>query len=125
MYKSEGDGWRIALDIRKKNFPILIGTDCFSVELTIKEFNSIKSVLDILKEQFDFLKLQLMDEEEFNLEYEKGSFYGELFGRRHAWNLRFIVHDLTEGSRSFEIMWDCKASDKMSIEIKKVWDSIQ
>tara|TARA_Y100001970_G_scaffold294309_1_gene450273 strand:- start:1564 stop:1947 length:384 start_codon:yes stop_codon:yes gene_type:complete len=124
MYRRQGEGWRVLYDQSKVKFPILIGGDNWSIELTYNEYQDFYCVLKTLDDQIINISKNLMDEEVINLEFEKNHWYGELDGKKSAWSLRFIHNDNEQINRSFEFSWPQQAASKVTEHIKELWDSL-
>ena len=63
MIQSEGSGWRLERDKSRLKFSVLIGGDNWAVELSEKEWNSLKPVVLRLLEQYESCRSTLMPEE--------------------------------------------------------------
>ena len=63
MIQSEGPGWRLARDLSRKDFPVLIGGEGWAIELTEQEWTSLVPLINDLTDQHQQLENQLMAEE--------------------------------------------------------------
>ena len=119
----KGKNWRLKKDIKKGKFCFLIGVDNWAVELQKHEFESLYKLLLKLNDQFLEIKDELMDEECINLEIEQLPWFGELEGKKYAWNLR-LIFESSEQTRSFEMYWPIPIAENLFYEIKKMWESM-
>ena len=115
--------WRLIRDFKKGKFCFLISVDNWSIELQKSEFYSLYLLLLKLNEQLLAIENELMDEESITLELEKIPWYIELKGKKNEWSLRFVFESQDE-TRSFEMYWPIPIAQKLSYEIKKMWESM-
>ena len=115
--------WRLLKDFKKGKFCFLIGVDKWSIELQKSEFNSLYFLLLRINEQLLVIKNKLMEEESISLELEQLPWYIELEGKKNEWSLRFVFESQDQ-TRSFEMYWPIPIAQNLSIEIKKMWESM-
>ena len=115
--------WKLLRDFKKGKFCFLISVDNWSIELQKSEFESLYLSLIRINEQLLGIKSGLMDEESITLELEQLPWYIELKGKKNEWSLRFIF-DSQDQTRSFEMYWPIPIAQNLSIEIKKMWESM-
>ena len=120
---SEEKNWRLIKDIKKGKFCFLIGVNNWAIELQKHEFESLYKLLSKLNSQFLEIKNELMEEECINIEIEQMPWYGELEGKKNAWNLR-LIFESSEQTRSFEMYWPIPIAETLLYEIKKMWESM-
>ena len=115
--------WSILRDFKKGKFCFLIRIDNWSIELQKSEFYSLYLLLVRINEQLLVMKDELMDEESITLELEQLPWYIQLEGKKNEWSLRFVFES-QEQTRSFEMYWPIPIAQKLSYEIKKMWESM-
>ena len=123
MIQKEGKGWRLARDISRTKFPILIGGEGWAVELTEKEWIDLASLIQALVDQHSKIINELMPEESICIELERGLWWGCLDGNKSAWNLRIILLDNDQLSRGVEGFWPVPAAEAFVHEVRIMWDS--
>ena len=101
----------------------MIRVNNWAIELQKHEFELLYKLLTKLNNQFLKIKDDLMDEEFVNLEIEQLPWYAELEGKKSAWSLR-LIFESSEQTRSFEMYWPIPIAENLSIEIKKMWESM-
>ena len=120
---AEEKNWRLIKDTKKGKFCFLIRVNNWAVELQKHEFELLYKLLLKLNSQFLEIKDELMEEELINLEIEQIPWYAELEGKKNEWNLR-LIFESSEQTRSFEMYWPIPIAEKLSYEIKKMWESM-
>ena len=115
--------WRLTKNIDKGKYCFLIGVNNWAIELDHSEFDSLTKLLIKLKEQFESIKDELMEEELINLEIEKCPWYIELAGHKSEWSLRMILEQ-KNNTRSFEMYWPIPIAQTLLFEIIKMWESM-
>ncbi len=80
------------------------------MELTAEEARELQRGVSQLVREHRSLVSQLMPEEAISLELERGPLWMALEGDRGAWELRFVLTPLEEGSRAVEGSWPPGAS---------------
>tara|TARA_Y100001968_G_scaffold122984_1_gene111913 strand:- start:289 stop:666 length:378 start_codon:yes stop_codon:yes gene_type:complete len=125
LIEAKGIGWRIAIDTTKEIFPILIGGDCISIELTKKEWITLVPLLIDLIDQFNVCKNKFVTDESIVLEIEKGQWKLCLEAINDLWSLKIIL--LGDGliRRGFEMYWPIPSAEPFAFEMRKMWDSYQ
>ena len=121
MIQQEGPGWRVARDPGKAEFSVLIGGQGWAFELTETEWAELCQLLDQLVRNHAALTDQLMAEEAFELELEKGAWWGCLEGDRDGWNLSVILSPML--GRGVEGSWPAPASMAAVAAIRTMWDN--
>ena len=120
MIQKEGPGWRVARDLAKGEFSVLIGGKGWAFELTETEWAELCQLLYQLVRNHEALTDQLMAEEAIQLELEKGSWWGCLEGDRDGWNLSVILSPVL--GRGVEGSWPAPASMAVVAAIRTMWD---
>ncbi len=100
-----GAGWRIGWDPSADPFPGLVGTDDWSLELTLPEFNDFCRLVAQLTTTMAQMQTMLMDEEAIAIEAESDHLWLEATGYPHAYRLHLI---LLTGRRA-EGFWGAEA----------------
>jgi hypothetical protein len=110
---SEGEGWRLVVDLTRDGFCVLVAGDSWAFELTASEARALQQLASELQRQLASLVDQLMPEEQIGLELERdlepGSLWMELEGQPSCWCLRFVLTP-APGGRSVEGGWSEQAS---------------
>ncbi|MEB3265355.1 MAG: DUF1818 family protein [Cyanobacteriota bacterium] len=110
MQVLEGTGWRLAVDLSRRPYPVLVGGDGWAFELSALEARALAGAAASLVAQHRQLVDQLMAEEAITLEYEgpvgdhDGHLWLGLEGDRSTWNLRVVLSPVV-GSRAVEGCW--------------------
>jgi hypothetical protein len=100
-----GFGWRIGWKPDAPEFPGLVGTDDWAIELTAAELNDFCRLLAQLADTMNQLTTELMEEEKIACEAESDLLWMEVEGYAHAYSLRFILNT----GRCVEGKWDVSA----------------
>ena len=125
MFKTEGAGWRLARDLSKGVFCVLIAGDNWALELTHDEWENIYSLVQKLKEQFLELKKQLIEEECFSIDLEQNSIWGSISGNKEAWNLKVVLTGDGHSIRGVEMFWPVKSAQEVTKAMRSMWDSYE
>tara|TARA_Y100001968_G_scaffold323060_1_gene360136 strand:- start:465 stop:857 length:393 start_codon:yes stop_codon:yes gene_type:complete len=125
FYKDEGVGWRVARDHSRGEFCFLIGGQDWAIELTENEWRSLYLLVNELIGQFTSLKEQLMDEEQFEIELEKNSWWGRIYGENNLWSLKLIYSGDGFYSRGLEIFWPVSAAHSVTAAMRTMWECHQ
>ncbi len=125
MIQEEGQGWRLARDPSRKNFPILIGGEGWALELTKDEWRSLVLLINDLLAQLQQLESQLMKEELISLEMERLPWWACVDGDRLAWSLKLIFQDHENRSRGFEVFWPIPSAQAFVAAMRTMWDCYQ
>jgi Domain of unknown function (DUF1818) len=96
-----GAGWRIGWDPTATEFPGLIGTDDWAIELTAGEFADFVRLTGQLVATMRSMQAELMDEESIALEAESATLWLEVTGFPSAYDLRLII----QSGRRSEAAW--------------------
>ncbi len=88
---NSGPGWRLGWDPNAAEFPGLVGTDDWSLELTRAELDDFCRLLDQLASTLAHMQTELMDEEAIALEAETALIWLEAAGYPHAYRLQMIL----------------------------------
>lgn len=115
MLEREGQGWRLAWDGQRDPFPLLIGGEDWTSELTAAEGQALLRAMEALREQHGNLTTTLMEEETILLEFQGsageqgGDLWVSLEGDRQDWSLRFVLQP-GQGKRGLEGGWSRNAA---------------
>ena len=123
MIQQEGEGWRLARDVSRGYFCVLIGGASWAVELTDMEWRSLVVLLSELQDQHQSLVSQLMAEESISIELERGVWWGCLDGDRERWSLSIVL--TAEFGRGAEGHWPNPAAAAMVASMRTMLDSIE
>ncbi|MEB3293049.1 MAG: DUF1818 family protein [Synechococcales bacterium] len=104
-----GLGWRVGWDPNAPQYPALVGTDDWAIELTAAELADFCRLTDRLVATLETLATELMDEEAITCELECDRLWVEAEGFPHAYRLRLI---LQEGRRA-EATWTAAATPEL------------
>jgi hypothetical protein len=86
-----GAGWRIGWDSSAAAFPGLVGTDDWSLELTLPEFNDFCRLVTQLATTMSQMQAELMDEEAIAIEAESDRLWLEATGYPQGYRLHLIL----------------------------------
>ncbi len=111
----EGSGWRLAIDPTRDGFQALIGGEGWALELSLQEFQQLRSLVAKLLEQHEAIADQLMAEEQIEICLEEGSWWLELRGDCQHWSLRFVLSG--GAARGAEAGWSVPASAAMALAL--------
>ena len=111
----EGSGWRLAIDPSRDGFQALIGGEGWALELSLQEFQQLRSLVAKLLEQHEAIADQLMAEEQIEICLEEGSWWLELRGDFQHWSLRFVLSGGV--ARGAEAGWPVPASAEMALAL--------
>jgi Domain of unknown function (DUF1818) len=100
-----GGGWRIGWNPAATEFPGLIGTDDWAIELTAVEFADFVRLTGQLVATMRSMQAELMDEEAIDLEAESAALWLEVTGFPSAYTLRVII----QSGRRAEGTWAAAA----------------
>lgn len=87
----QGDGWRIGRNPDALEYPGLVGSDRWSLELTSAEFQDFCRLTLQLADTMSAMAAELMDEERISCEAESESLWLEAEGYPDAYTLRLIL----------------------------------
>jgi hypothetical protein len=133
MQISEGDGWRLQLDARRRPYTALIGGLDWAIELDPRELSCLRRGVQTLLAQRRQLQSLLMPEEDLDLELDlrlpatdgnssgHGSLFVALCGTAERWSLRFVLTP-ADGSRAAEGAWTPAASAAMAAALEGLGD---
>ena len=122
MIKKEGQGWRIIRDSSRTNFSTLIGGESWAIELNQHEWDTLVKAVNNLSDQYQDIKVQLMDEEDITLEMESNPWLAILKGDKHGWNLKLILNTSDSGNRGAEIFWPRNVTKNVTNAMRTMWD---
>ena len=125
MIEREGPGWRLAIDSTKRKFPVLLGGDNWSIELTQEEWDLLLPLIEELLGQFKALKQHLMPEELLFLELDRRPWWGCIDGDMNSWSLQLILEGDDMSVRGLEIFWPSSAALSITSAMRSAWDSSQ
>lgn len=97
----QGSGWRVGWDPQAMDFPGLVGSDQWAVELTALEFQDFCRLSQSLAQTMATMAEQVMEEERLSCEAETSLVWVEVEGFPHDYELRFLVL----GGRRAEGLW--------------------
>ncbi len=100
-----GFGWRIGWNPGALEFPGLVGTDDWSLELTAAELADFCRLVQQLAETMNQMRQELMDEEAIACEVESDLMWLEAEGFPQAYNLHLIL----QTGRRGEGYWQAEA----------------
>lgn len=87
----QGDGWRLGVNPHALDYPGLVGTDTWSLELTNREWQDFCRLALQLAETMTAIASELMDEERISCEAESETLWIEIEGVPTAYTLRLIL----------------------------------
>ena len=125
MIHKEGIGWRLVIDHSKKDFPILIGGDCYSVQLSLNEWNSLGPLIFDLIDQFKSYKNKYTTDESIILELEKDPWRACIEGIDEDWSLKLTLSGDYLKVRGFEMYWPMPSAEAFVSAMRTMWDSYQ
>tara|TARA_B100000214_G_scaffold363991_1_gene330078 strand:- start:431 stop:811 length:381 start_codon:yes stop_codon:yes gene_type:complete len=123
VFKKEGPGWRIIIDLSRENFSTLIGGESWAIELTKSEFKSLARVVIDLSDQYENIKDQLMGDEDITLELESNPWFAILKGDQFGWNLKLILKCSHTSIRGAEVCWPRNVTKHVTNAMRIMWDS--
>ena len=115
MQVGEGEGWRLAFNPLRADFPVLVGGRHWAAELSLAEAQVFQGAVANLVQQQAGLVDQLMAEEALSLELEtplaggQGHLWLTLEGDRSQWSLGFVLTP-EPGLRGLEGHWEAGAT---------------
>ena len=121
MIQQEGPGWRLARDISRGRFCVLIGGERWAIELTDEEWRGLVAIVVDLEDQHRSLLDQLMAEEAISIEAEQGPWWAALEGDRSQWSLSVVL--TAADSRGAEGFWQAPAAAAMVAALRTSLDS--
>ena len=124
LLKEEGIGWSLVIDSSKTDFPVLIGGECHSTEITKTEWISLVPTIMELLDQFDEYQKGFVSDESFILEIEKQSWRICLEGLNDQWTLKVIL-EATSERRGFQMYWPIPSAKAFTSAMRIMWDSYQ
>ncbi|MBD2328571.1 DUF1818 family protein [Alkalinema sp. FACHB-956] len=98
-----GSGWRVGWDPAALEFPALVGTEDWAIELTAAEFEDLCQLAGQLDGAMQAIAAELMDEETIACELETDRLWLEAEGFPHSYSLRCILNT----GRRVEGFWPC------------------
>jgi hypothetical protein len=114
VWERAGEGWRVAWDVQRVPFPLLIGGEGWASELTADEARVLCRALAVVCDQHRALTDSLMEEETLCLDFTgalsspgsgaEGELWLSLEGDRQDWVLRFVLQP-PSGQRGLEGFW--------------------
>jgi Domain of unknown function (DUF1818) len=96
-----GAGWRIGWHPAAPEFPALVGTDDWAIELTAAEWADFVRLTQQLAATMTAMQAELMDEESIALEAESAALWLAVTGFPSAYELRLIL----QSGRRAEAAW--------------------
>ncbi len=123
MIKKEGQGWRIIRDSSRTNFSTLIGGESWAIELNQHEWNTLVKAVNNLSDQYQDIKVQLMDDEDITLEMESNPWLAILKGDKNGWNLKLILNSSDSLIRGAEVYWPSNVTCQLANAMRTMWDS--
>lgn len=126
MIQQEGPGWRLARDLSRPVFSVLIGGENWAFELNETEACALASAVRELVTQHRAIRDQLMADESITLELERSGWWVCLDGDRSDWSLRVIL--ASQGAdashpRGLEACWPSPAAKAMAAAMRTLWDN--
>ena len=123
MIKKEGQGWRIIRDSSRTNFSTLIGGESWAIELNQHEWDTLVKAVNNLSDQYQDIKVQLMEDEDITLEMESNPWLAILKGDKHGWNLKLILNSSDSLIRGAEVYWPSNVTCQLVNAMRTMWDS--
>ena len=125
LLKDEGIGWNLIIDTSNRDFPVVIGGEGYSTEITKTEWQTLVPSIVELIDQFESYKNTSVGDEPLILEIKKESLTACLEGLNDEWalNLRF-EGDRFRG-RGFHMYWPIPSAKAFSSAMRIMWDSYQ
>ena len=121
VIQQEGSGWRVARDLQRGEFTVLVGGQGWAFELTEPEWSGFCELLLELVNNHAALVDQLMAEEAIELELERGPWWGCLDGDRERWSLSVVLTPVA--GRGVEGHWPFPAAMALVGVVRTMWDS--
>ena len=118
MINKEGQGWRIIRDSSRNNFSTLIGGEYWAIELNQNEWDTLVKAVNNLSDQYQDIKVQLMDDEDITLEMELNPWLGILKGDKNGWNLKLILNSSDSLIRGAEVYWPSNVTCQLANAVK-------
>ena len=87
-----GSGWRIGWNREAGEYPGLVGSDNWAIELTEAELADFHRLLTQLSTTIEQMATELMDEERIACEAETDLLWMEVEGYPHSYSLRLILN---------------------------------
>ena len=116
MILQEGPGWRLAQDLSRGEFSILVGGEGWAFELTEPEWKDFVGLLSTLESQHCALKDQLMAEEAIELELDRGVWWGCLAGDCQSWSLAIVL--TPQKGRGVEGFWPASTAAAVAAAVR-------
>ena len=123
MIKKEGQGWRIIRDSSRTNFSTLIGGESWAIELDQHEWDTLVKAVNNLSDQYQDIKVQLMEDEDITLEMESNPWLAILKGDKNGWNLKLILNSSDSLIRGAEVYWPSNVTCQLVNAMRTMWDS--
>lgn len=125
LIEEKGIGWRLAIDHSKKKFPVVIGGECISVQLSLVEWASLAKLIFDLREKFQEYTNNFSSDEAFILESERDSWWSCFEGANDSWSLKIRFAGDGLGERGFEMYWPIPSAQDFVSAMRIMWDSYQ
>ena len=125
MIQQEGPGWRLARDVTRSNYTVLIGGDHWAIEITEQEWEGLTSLLCDLTDEHKKITDQLMDEEAISLEIERSPWWACLDGDGDDWSIHVVLQGDQQRGRGAEGHWPAPAAKAMTAALRTAWESSQ
>ncbi|MDJ0648948.1 MAG: DUF1818 family protein [Xenococcaceae cyanobacterium MO_188.B19] len=93
MLLRKGQGYRVGWNPQAEEYPALVGSDEWAIELTRLEFQEFYHLLRQLTETMNQMETELMDEEKIAIEAERDLLWMEVEGYPHSYSLRLILNN--------------------------------
>ena len=113
-YLKTGVDWRVGWQPQGLNYPGLVGSDSWAIELTKAELSDFCRLIDQLVATMKEMSTELMDQEKISCEAETDLLWLEAEGFPQSYTLRLIVH----GDRRCEGNWRAGLAPKLLEAIK-------
>jgi len=123
VIKKEGQGWRIIRDSSRTNFSTLIGGESWAIELDQHEWDTLVKAVNNLSDQYQDIKVQLMEDEDITLEMESNPWLAILKGDKNGWNLKLILNSSDSLIRGAEVYWPSNVTCQLVNAMRTMWDS--
>jgi hypothetical protein len=104
-----GSGWRLGCDPEATDYPGLVGSDDWAIELTAVELQEFCQLFARLVDAVIAITPELMDEENIDCELETDKLWMQVSGTPQAFCLRAIL----QTGRRCELNWSASATSEL------------
>lgn len=125
MFKEEGIGWSLSVDASNETFPVHIGGECTSTEITKEEWQALVPIVIDLIDQFDRYNYNFVSDESIILQINKGFWSVFVEGFKDEWALKISLTGESLKSRGFNMYWPIPSAKDFVSAMRLMWDSYQ